>query len=118
MGTENTKGSNFYIAPMIGLDLSMPPKLSGDYSGIYYSGNPGGIVFNTFAGHLTQTSASNIAFVGGATAEAIISDCITVQARYISGKLNYNLTCSDNISRSFEQNISLFQLCIGAVILK
>jgi hypothetical protein len=118
IGTENTNGSNFYIAPMIGLDLSMPPKLSGDYSGNNYSGNLGGVVFNTVSGHLTQTSASNIAFVAGAAAEAIISDCITVQARYISGKLNYNLTCSDNISRSFEQNISLFQLCIGAVILK
>ena len=111
IGTENPKGTNFFIAPIIGLDISMTPKISGDYSGTYYSSDAEGLVLNTFSGHLTQSSASNIAFIYGAAAEVIILDCLTVNAKYIFGKLNYNLTCSDNTSRSFEQNISLFQLC-------
>jgi hypothetical protein len=117
-GTKNPNGTNYFAAPIIGLDLSMYPKISGDISGTYYSSNPQGLVLNTFTGQATQTSASTIAFVYGVTAEAIISDRFTISARYISGKSNYDLTYSDNSNGSIKQNISLFQLCAGVVFLK
>jgi hypothetical protein len=115
IGTKNLNSTNYFIAPIIGLDLSISPEISGDYSGNYYSSNPQGLVNNTFTGHVTQTSASNEALVYGATAEVIISDRYTISAQYISCKLNYDLTYSDNSNGPIIQNISFFQLCIGVV---
>jgi hypothetical protein len=117
-GTKDPNSTNYFVAPIIGLDLSMYPKISGDISGTYYSSNPQGLVMNTFTGQVTQTSASTIAFVYGATAEAIISERFTISARYISGKSNYDLAYSDNSKGTIKQNISLFQLCAGIVFLK
>jgi hypothetical protein len=116
IGTKNLNGTNYFIAPIVGMDFATTPKLSDDYSGSYFSTSPLGSVYNTFAGHVTQASSSGIAFVYGATAGIIISDRYTINARYIHGELNYDLSNSDNSSVSIKQNISIFQIFVGIVL--
>jgi RNase P/RNase MRP subunit p29 len=116
--TLNPEGTNFFFAPVIGLDIFVTPKISGDYSYSYYSVNSQGIFLNTLTANVTQNSSNNIAFVYGATAEGIISNYLTINARYLFGTLNYKVTYSDNLTRSFRQNISMLQVCIGVVIFK
>jgi hypothetical protein len=101
---------------MIGVDVSITPKISSDVFGYQYSGNSQTLVINTVTGSVTQTSASGTAFMYGAAAEAIIYNLFTINARYIAGKFNYNMTFSDNSKGHFEQNISLLQICIGVVV--
>jgi len=115
IGTKNLSGTNWFISPIVGVDLSISPNITGVVSGHYYTNNPGGIVDNTYTGSITQNSISSVAFVYGAIAEIVVSDRYTISARYVSGKSHYDLKYSDNSTGSFEQTVSLLQLCLGVV---
>ena len=92
IGTESPFGFNVFFAPVIGLDYVMSPQITGDVSGKYYTVNSDGLVQNTLTGSATQASAKGIAFMYGATVEMIVADLVTVNARYLTGTFNYNVT--------------------------
>ena len=127
IGTTNTTGTNFFVAPIIGLDIAKYPEVTGNASGdiVVYQGYPYYTYsYIPFTANLKISSSSATAFVYGVAAEVIISDHLTIAARYIAGKPKFDITeemslsaggssASASVSGSAEQNISFFMLCIG-----
>jgi hypothetical protein len=126
IGTTNTTGINFFFAPIIGLDLAKYPEITVDGSSETYV-STSYYPYYTYVPvtvHATESSSTAAAFVYGATVEAIISDHLTIAAKYIVGKPKYDITidasasasgysASTSSNESVEQSIGVFMFCVG-----
>ncbi len=126
IGTTNTTGVNFFFAPIIGLDLAKYPEITVDGSSETYV-STSYYPYYTYVPvtvNATESSSTAAAFVYGATVEAIISDHLTIAAKYIVGKPKYDITidasasasgysASTSSNESVEQSIGVFMFCVG-----
>jgi len=94
IGTNNSSGTNFFIAPLIGALFGKSPEINLTFTstipvwnGYYYEDQ-------IFTMRATQSSASSTALAYGATAELTIGKHLSLGARYIASKPKYNVTTS------------------------
>ncbi|GEM_PF-142189 len=133
IGTTNPAGTNFFFAPVLGVNIGGTPKLTGKISDTYsqyiYS-YPYSYYVGPFpiTGEGTVPSESKAVFAYGATAEAMFSGNITIGARYIACKPKYDfkgdfsfsgssgsgsVTGSGTFGGEREQSTSLIFIYIG-----
>jgi hypothetical protein len=123
VGTTNPTGTNFFFAPLLGINIGTSPKVDFAYSETNYP-------YTTTTVNVTMTSATSTALAYGAMME-INAGRVVFGARYIASKPKYQVSVTVsgyseyggsgyNINGSgslaLEQSTSIVQLYLGLVL--
>jgi len=99
IGTDNSSGTNFFIAPLVGALFGKSPSLDFTPPGSSTSEN-------------ITPSASGTGFAYGATVEAIFGGHVTLSAKYIASKPKFKYSV-DGQDYDNDQKIALLLVSIG-----
>jgi hypothetical protein len=99
IGTDNSTGTNFFIAPLVGALFGKSPSLDFTPPGSSTSEN-------------ITPSASGTGFAYGATVEAIFGGHVTLSAKYIASKPKFKYSV-DGQDYDNDQKIALLLVSIG-----
>jgi len=102
IGTDNSSGTNFFIAPLAGALFLKNPEIS----------------FTPAGSTITQTSSSHsaIGFAYGANVELIIAEHITLSGKYIASKPKFKWSetyYGQSYDYEFDQSVSLLLISLG-----
>jgi hypothetical protein len=106
IGTDNSSGTNFFIAPLVGALFAKSPELSFTPPGSTQSEN-----------WLDAHSATGFAY--GAAVEAILGGTITVNAKYVASKPKFKYSVpptfpgGQSYDYEFDQSVSLLVVSVG-----
>ena len=125
IGTTNSVGANFIVAPLLGLNVGVSPKIEFTIIDYVYQPYPlnnyGSVSIN-----MSMSSATSTALAYGMMVEMNVGR-ITLGARYVASKPKYEVTMSASGyssgynysgygSMTFEQNTSIIQVYVGVVL--
>jgi hypothetical protein len=97
IGTDNSSGTNFFVAPLVGALFGKTPEITFTPTGGSASTSPAG---------------TGTAFAYGANVEAIFIGHITLSAKYIASKPKFKYSVGGQDS-DMTQNISLLLVSVG-----
>jgi hypothetical protein len=106
IGTDNSSGTNFFIAPLVGALFGTSPKL--DFT-------PAGS--STSTTWLDSHTATGFAY--GVNAEVVFGGHVTLAAKYVASKPKFKwseppfYTGGPSTDEEFDQNISLLLVSLG-----
>jgi hypothetical protein len=100
IGTDNSSGTNFFIAPLVGVMNQKSPEVTF---------TPTGSSTSTTYWH----SASGTAFAYGGAVEAIVGGHVTIGAKFVASKIKYKYSDNGQDFESDAMNRSLLLVCVG-----
>jgi hypothetical protein len=100
IGTDNSSGINFFIAPFAGVMHEITPEVTFTPSGSSTS--------TTY-----QPKASGTGFAYGGAVEAIFAGHVTLGAKFVASKLKFKYSVNGQDIESDAMNRSLLLVCLG-----
>ncbi|MGD1046485.1 MAG: hypothetical protein ABR936_14345 [Bacteroidota bacterium] len=106
IGTDNSSGANFFIAPLVGALFGKSPEIKFTPTGSSTS-------------YTVQPSASATAFAYGAAVQVIFGGHVTLGAKYVASKPKFKYSTpalyagGPSEDHEFDQNISLLLVSLG-----
>jgi len=97
IGTDNSSGTNFFVAPLVGALFGKSPEITFTPTGGSASTSPAG---------------TGTAFAYGGTVEAIVGGHVTIGAKFIASKPKFKYSVNGQDYEG-EQKISLLLVCLG-----
>jgi hypothetical protein len=99
IGTDNSSGTNFFVAPLVGVLFGTSPEITFTPAGSSVS--------QTY-----QPKASATGFAYGGAVEAIFGGHVTLGAKFVASKPKFKWSVNGQDFES-DQNISLLLICLG-----
>ena len=102
IGTDNSSGANFFVAPLVGALFGTSPKIDFTPAGSSTSTN-------------WQPAGTGTAVAYGGALQLIFGEHVTLGAKYIASKPKFKTTIDGKDSESDPQNITFLLVSLGLV---
>jgi hypothetical protein len=100
IGTDNSSGTNFFVAPLVGVMFEKSPEVTFTPTGSSTSTK-------------YMNAASGTGFAYGGAVEAILGGHVTLGAKFVASKLKYKYSVDGQDYESDAINRSLLLVCLG-----